>query len=91
MDANEDLKHKVEQQARRMRQAEEERASLLEQSVYLGTLAALFILPVVGGAYLGKWLDELAHGYSMHWTLSLILIGVAIGLVNVYLFIREHG
>jgi ATP synthase protein I len=91
MDINEDLKHKVEQQARRMRQAEEERSSMLAQSVYLGTLAVLFILPVIGGAYLGKWLDELFPGYSVHWTVSMILSGVAIGLVNVYLFLREHG
>jgi ATP synthase protein I len=91
MDSGDDLKHKVEQQARRMQRAEQERSSLLAQSIYLGTLALLLVLPVVIGAYLGRWLDTLVHGYSVRWTVSLIVLGVAIGAFNVYLFVREHG
>jgi ATP synthase protein I len=48
------------------------------------------VLPVVGGAYLGQWLDSLLAGYSIRWTVSLILLGVFLGAVNVYLFIRER-
>jgi ATP synthase protein I len=91
MESGDDLKHKVEQQARRMQQAERERSSLLAQSIYLGTLALLLVLPVVIGAYLGRWLDSLVQGYSVRWTVSLIVLGVAVGAVNVYLFVREHG
>jgi ATP synthase protein I len=29
-------------------------------------------------------------GYSIRWTVSLILLGVFVGAVNVYLFIRER-
>jgi len=47
------------------------------------------VLPVVAGAYLGHWLDNLAEGYSVRWTLSMIILGVFIGAVNVYLFIKE--
>jgi ATP synthase protein I len=47
------------------------------------------VLPVVAGAYLGRWLDSLLAGYSIRWTLSMIFLGVIIGAVNVYLFIRE--
>ena len=43
----------------------------------------------MGGAYLGHWLDGLVEGYSVRWTVSLILLGVFIGGLNVYLFIRE--
>jgi ATP synthase protein I len=43
----------------------------------------------VGGAYLGIWLDGLVSGYSTRWTMSLILLGIFIGGLNVYLFIRE--
>ena len=82
------LRDKVEQQARRMRKAERERQSLLAQTVYLGTLGVVFILPVVLGAYLGQWLDGLAAGYSVRWTLSLLLLGVCIGAMNVYLMVR---
>ena len=72
-----------------MQKAERERPTLLGQTVYIGTLGLLFVLPVVGGAYLGHWLDGLVEGYSVRWTVSLILLGVFIGGLNVYLFIRE--
>jgi ATP synthase protein I len=86
---NNQLRERLDQQARRFKKAEDERRSLLAQTIYLGTLGLLFVLPVIGGAYLGRWLDGLAAGYSIRWTLSLILLGVFIGAVNVYLFIRE--
>mgnify|MGYP001812414882 CR=1 FL=1 len=89
MTQQEDLRQKVEQQARRMQKAERERPTLLGQTVYIGTLGLLFVLPVVGGAYLGHWLDGLVEGYSVRWTVSLILMGVFIGGLNVYLFIQE--
>lgn len=90
MNHKEQLRKRVELQAQRMRQAEKDRPTLLSQTVYIGTLGLLFVLPVVGGAYLGRWLDGLAEGYSIRWTLSMILLGVIIGGVNVYLFIQER-
>ncbi len=84
-----DLRKQVERQARRMKKAEHDRPTLIGQTVYIGTLGLLFVIPVIGGAYLGQWLDSLATGYSMRWTLSLILLGVIIGGLNVYLFIKE--
>lgn len=72
-----------------MKKAEQERPTLIGQTVYIGTLGLLFVLPVIGGAYLGQWLDSLAAGYSIRWTMSLILVGVAVGALNVYLFIRD--
>lgn len=83
------LRDKVERQARRMKKAERERPTLFAQTIYIGTLGLVFVLPVVGGAYLGYWLDGLAEGYSTRWTLSLIFVGVVLGAVNVYLLIRE--
>lgn len=89
MSESDELKTRVERQARRMKQAEKDRPTLLGQTVYIGTLGLLFVLPVVGGAYLGVWLDQQSPGYSVHWTVGLILAGVAVGALNVYLFIRE--
>jgi ATP synthase protein I len=83
------LRKQVERQARRMKQAERERPTLIGQTVYIGTLGLLFVIPVIGGAYLGQWLDSLAAGYSVRWTLSLILLGVIVGGLNVYLFLKE--
>ena len=89
MSSNEQLRKRVEQQARRMKQAEKDRPTLISQTIYIGTLGLLFVLPVMGGAYLGRWLDELAEGYSVRWTVSMLFLGVIVGAVNVYLFIRE--
>jgi ATP synthase protein I len=89
MPRSRDLRTQVERQARRMKKAEHERGSLVGQTVYIGTLGLLFVLPVIAGAYLGHWIDSMIAGYSIRWTVSLILVGVFIGAVNVYLFIRE--
>ena len=90
MAKHDNLETEIERQARRMRKAEEERPTLVGQTVYIGTLGLLMVLPVIAGAYLGNWLDGLADGYSIRWTMSLILLGVFIGAMNVYLFIRER-
>jgi len=89
MENHEKLSKKVERQARRMKQAERDRPTLIGQTVYIGTLGLLFVLPVIGGAYLGHWLDGQSPGYSIRWTMSLIFIGLAVGVLNVYLFIKE--
>jgi ATP synthase protein I len=89
MKSENQLKEEVTKQIRRMKQAEEDRPTLLRQTVYLGTLGLLFVVPVIVGAYVGQWLDGLAPGYSMRWTLSLIVLGVGIGAMSVYLNVRE--
>lgn len=83
------LRKKVENQVKRMKKAERERPNLLSQTVYIGTLGLLLVLPVVGGAYLGHWLDTMVEGYSIRWTLSMLFIGLFVGIINVYLFIKE--
>jgi len=86
---NNKLKQHIERQARRMKKAENEQPTLIAQTIYIGTLGLLFVLPLVVGAYLGHWLDNQVAGYSVRWTTSLIVVGVAVGCINVYLFIRE--
>jgi len=83
------LKDEVAKQIRRMQQAERDRPTLLKQTVYLGTLGLLFVVPVIVGAYVGRWLDSLSAGYSMRWTLSLIVLGVGVGAVSVYMNVKE--
>ena len=89
MPQSDELRKQVERQVRRMKKAEREKPTLLGQTVYIGTLGLIFVLPVEGGAYLGQWLDSLVTDYSSRWTVSLILVGVMVGAINVYLFIRE--
>lgn len=89
MNDRKQLQDDVEQQIKRMKKAEKERPTVLAQTIFLGTLGLVFVLPVVAGAYLGRWLDSMAAGYSMRWTLSLLFVGVIVGGVNVYLLIRD--
>jgi len=89
MKNDEKLKQHVTKQIGRMQRAEKERPTLLAQTAYLGTLGLLLVVPVIVGAYLGRWLDGLVEGYSLRWTLSLIILGVGVGALNVYLFVKE--
>jgi ATP synthase protein I len=89
MNNHDELKQRVSKQVARIRKAEKDRPTLLAQTVSLGTLGLLLVLPVVVGAYLGRWLDGLVEGYSMRWTLSLILLGVGVGMFTMYRFIKE--
>jgi ATP synthase protein I len=87
MNEAERLTGKVKQGVNRLRKAERERRNLLAYTIYLGTLGLLVAVPVVGGAYLGVWLDERFGSYL--FTLLCILAGVGIGAVNLYLYLRE--
>ena len=84
------LQKQVDNQIKRIKKARHEQSSILAQSLYLGTLGLVLVLPIIGGAYLGLWLDSMAAGYSMRWTISLLLLGLLIGAVNVYLLIKQQ-
>jgi len=86
---NERLKASVQTQVGRIQKAKRARRTLLANTVYLGTLGLIFVLPVVAGAYLGNWLDNRIKGYSFSWTVTLIVLGVFVGAIDVYLFVRE--
>ncbi len=83
------LERSVDRQVLQMKKAERDRRTLLAQTVYRGSVGAMMALPIVAGAYLGLWLDTLSAGYGVHWTVSMIFLGIVVGGVNVYLFLRE--
>jgi ATP synthase protein I len=90
MPENDRLRSAIETQAKRIAKADRDRPTLLAQTVFLGTLALLFVLPVVGGAYLGHWIDTLQSGFSYRWTMSGLVGGLLVGGINVYAYIRTH-
>ena len=85
----EELKDKVTCQIKRCKKAEQEKPHLLSQTIYIGTLGIVMVLPIIGGVYLGRWIDSLIVGYSIRWTLSLLITGVIIGFFNLYFLIKE--
>jgi ATP synthase protein I len=84
------FRNQIERQAKRIKKAEHEQATLLSQTAYIGTLGLLIIIPIIVGAYLGHWLDNMVEDYSARWTVSLIFLGVVIGALNAYLFIKQR-
>lgn len=76
--------------ARRLHDKRQQPASMLGLLIYGGTLGLLFVVPIVAGAYLGRWLDTLAAGYSVRWTISLIVLGIVVGGYNALKFLKEH-
>ncbi|WP_136797179.1 MULTISPECIES: AtpZ/AtpI family protein [Desulfosediminicola] len=82
------LSRDVDRKVERMKKAEKEHHTILGQTIYLTTLGLVLVLPLIAGAYLGRWLDSMLEGYSIRWTLSLLIIGLVVGAVNVYLLIR---
>jgi ATP synthase protein I len=89
-DEDRELELRVAQDARRIAKARREGEGILVQTIYLGTLGLVFVLPVVVGVYLGRWLDDMSAGYSMRWTLGLLFLGLAVGGFNVYFLIRSR-
>lgn len=85
---DEQLRNALPRQIRRLRRAR--RAGVLGLLVTGGTAGLLLSVPLVIGAYLGRWIDEHAAGYSVRWTVNLILLGLGVGIANVILFFREH-
>lgn len=83
------LQERLRRQAERRRQAAEDQRTILAQASFLGGLGLVFVLPVVGGAYLGHWLDSLLAGYSVRWTIGCLLLGIGVGAVNVYLIVKR--
>lgn len=91
MNARKQLSKDVERKVKRMKKADKERHTVFAHTIFLTTLGFVLVLPVILGAYLGRWLDtRMEDGYSMRWTLSLLLLGVVVGAVNVCLLVREH-
>ena len=48
----------------------------------------LFVIPVVAGAYFGRYLDKNIFG-DISWTITFIIIGIAVGIYNVWHIIHE--
>jgi len=85
------LRSSNEKQRRRLEKLKREQPTIMSQTVFIGTLGLMMVLPIIAGAYLGQWLDGLSEDqYTVRWTLGMILLGVVVGAVNVYLFIRDH-
>ena len=54
------------------------------------TLGWNLVVPIVGGVLLGRYLDD-TFNKEFTWTLSLLLMGVAVAFNNLYAMYVEHS
>jgi ATP synthase protein I len=86
---NEKLKDGINRDVGKLEKAKREQHNVLTSLAYLTVLGLMFVIPVIAGAYLGVWLDNKFNGFSISWTITLIIIGVFVGVMNVYFLLRE--
>jgi ATP synthase protein I len=55
----------------------------------VGSVGWMIVLPAVAGAFLGRWLDEMAET-GHRFSLSLLLVGLGIGLYSVWRFLLRR-
>ncbi len=85
---HEEFKQSVQRDSERQKKGEQQRAGFFGLLLYGGTLGLLMIIPIVGGAYLGSWLDSLSESFGTRWTVSCIILGVAAGIWNIVWYLR---
>ena len=90
MNQQKDFRDAVRRDSDRERRAERQRPGLFGILWYGGILGLLLVLPMVGGAYLGSWLDSLHPDFGSRWTVSLIMLGVLLGGWNVVWYVRNN-
>jgi ATP synthase protein I len=65
---------------RRARWQREGERSLGQNLAMIGTLGWTIVIPTLVGLFAGRWLDR-HFGAGIFWTLSLLVVGLAIGCV----------
>lgn len=63
---------------RRQRFEREGEQSFLRGLAILGSVGWLIVVPLLGGIFIGRWLDGIA-GQDLTWTLSLAFLGLVLG------------
>lgn len=83
------LTREVEKSARELARLREERR-FWHYTTILGVGGWLFVLPVVAGAYLGRFLDRRVQA-GISWTITCILLGLALGIYNFWEYYQRRS
>jgi ATP synthase protein I len=79
----------VDKSAKELLKARKEKTSFWHYTYVIGVGGWLFVIPIVAGAYLGRYLDKKTEG-GISWTITFIIIGIVIGIYNIwYFYIRK--
>jgi ATP synthase protein I len=83
------LQKEVDLRVQRLQSQSSRNGHWVRETRHLGTLSLLMVMPIIGGAYLGLFLDKKSSGYSIYFTIAGLLLGVAGGLTSVFLFLKR--
>lgn len=81
---------KVEKSAEELMKARREKSRFWHYAQMLGVGGWLFVIPVVAGAYIGRYMDRKLGG-EISWTITLIIIGIAVGCYNIWYFLLRKS
>jgi ATP synthase protein I len=81
---------KVEKSAEELMKAREEKSRFWHYAQILGVGGWLFVIPVVAGAYIGRYVDKKLGG-DISWTITFIIIGIADGVYNIWYFLLRKS
>jgi ATP synthase protein I len=86
-----DFVEEVEKDAKRLKESRGDKKGLWHYLATAVSIGWLVVIPALGGAYLGRYLDKRLNtgGY---WTLSLMVLGLAAGIFwTWYSGMRRNG
>jgi ATP synthase protein I len=84
-----DFPEKIEKSVRDIVQGRK-KAGFWHYAYLIGVGGWLLALPIVAGAYVGWYLDKKFPG-GVSWTITLMLLGIAVGAYNVWYFLMRNA
>jgi len=87
---NDAFRDEIESSVRNYKTSKKRRKEFWKYLTRVTVIGWLFVIPVVAGAYLGRYLDT-RYASNISWTITLIIIGVAVGIYNAWHFIDGKG
>jgi ATP synthase protein I len=89
MTDNRKFSEDIERSARDLEKGRRERSAFWHYAYVLGVGGWLLAIPVVAGAYIGRYLDRFRAG-DISWTITCIIIGLASGIYNIWHFLMKR-
>lgn len=89
MKEDKEFSEDINKSAKEFMKAKKTRTGFWHYASLVGIGGWLFVIPIVAGAYLGKYLDrKLSAGIS--WSLTCMILGIFIGAYNVWYFYKRR-